>query len=185
MKRIITFIISILALAAVEASAQRTMEGQYFISAGLSHDFTVPAAFGGSMSYGQYLHNSYWKISAEVQNRGTKLTTGHDFEYTHVFLAGDWMYRCVSTTDRSLSLYAGAGAFMGYEGYDIMHKIPANISTSLDSGMFLYGIRPSIEMEYFVSRSFALLIGGSLPMHLGSPTGWFKWSVGIGVRYNL
>ena len=185
MKKFIAFIACFMALAVIESYAQRTMERQYFISAGVSHEFVSPAAFGGSLSWGQYLHKSYWKVSAEVQNRSIGLSTGHDFEYTHFFVAGDWMFRCVSTVSRSLSFYVGAGVFTGYEAYDMMHKIPGNISVNLDKGAFLYGVRPSVELEYFVAEKAALLLNGSLPMHFGSPTGWFKWSAGVGFRYNF
>lgn len=185
MKKFIAFIACFMALALIESHAQRTMERQHFMSVGVSHEFASPATFGGSMSWGQYLQNSYWKISAEAHNRSTKLSTGHDFEYTHFFVAGDWMFRCASTVSRSLSFYAGAGVFTGYEAYDMMHKIPENISVNLSKGAFLYGIRPSVELECFVAEKAALLLDCSLPMHFGSPTGWFKWSTGIGFRYNF
>lgn len=185
MKRQVIFAIALLTAISSEMAAQRTMNGQYFVSARLSHDFSSAESFGGGLSFGQYLLNSYWKATAGVDNRATGLTTGHSMQYMHIHIGGDWMYRCIATNDRALSLYLGGGIFMGYEGYDTFGTLPANISTGLDNGAFLYGIRANLELEYYFSKKVGLIAEASLPMHFGSPTGWLKWSTGLGIRYNF
>lgn len=181
----ITTLLAFLLISHEDMLAQRTAVGQSFVSGHLSHDFTSLKSFGGGVSYGQYLLDSYWKASASIDNRITGLSTGDSMEYTHIYVAGDWMYRCANTSSRSLSFYLGAGLFLGYEAYDLPGKLPSNIDTGLGSGTFLYGLRANLELEYFVAKAIALTAGASLPIHFGSPTGWLKWSTSIGIRYNF
>ena len=168
-----------------DSTAQRTATGQYFISGHLSHDFTSINSFGGGVSVGSYLLNSYWKASIGIDNRITGLSNGGTMEYMHFYAAADWMYRLLCTHNRALSFYAGGGLFLGYEAYDPFRMLPSNIDTGLGGGSFLYGLRPGVELEYFFVKKFALTIGATLPLHFGSPTGWFKWTTSIGFRYNF
>lgn len=167
------------------ASAQRTMRGQDFVSANLLQDFTSARSFGGAVSYGRYLYSSYWKSNIGIDNRVAGLSNGMDMDYSQIHAGVDWMYRCCSTFSRSVSLYAGAGVFLGYEAYDMTDRIPANINTGLGKGSFLYGARANLELEAFVATQWALLVSCSLPIHPGCPVRWFSWSAGVGVRYNL
>ena len=178
-------LVAFFCMSAQDLSAQRTAVGQYFVSGHLSHDFTSIGSFGGGVSVGSYLLNSYWKASIGLDNRLTGLSNGGTMEYMHIYAAADWMYRLYCTSGRIFSLYAGGGLFLGYEAYDPSGKLQSNIDTGLGGGAFLYGLRPGIELECFVARQLALTAGVTLPLHFGSPTGWFKWSTSIGIRYNF
>ena len=185
MKRQVIFAIALLTAISSEMAAQRTMNGQYFVSARLSHDFSSAESFGGGLSFGQYLLNSYWYSSFAMDNRSTSLSSGHDMDCTDFFVEGGWMYRFAATNTRRLCCYAGGSAFVGYQSYDTFDKLPSNIRTGLGAGSFLYGLIPAVELEYFIFRKVALTFRASMPVQIDSPTGWIKWSLGLGARFNL
>ena len=165
--------------------AQRTARNQYFAAATLSPDFSGVSAFGGSFTLGQYLMNSYWLTGISIDNRNSKLSSGHKMDCTDFYVEGGWMYRFFATRSRKFCGYIGGTAFIGYQAYNTFDKLPSNITTSLGKGIFLYGLKPTIEIEYFIFPKTALLAKVSMPIQFDSPTGWIKGSVGIGARYNF
>jgi hypothetical protein len=95
------------------------------------------------------------------------------------------MHRIASVRSRAFSLYGGGGAFIGYELYDPASRLPANISTGLGDGAFIYGIDPGIEAEVFISRRVALTAGCTMPLTFGSVTRWIRMNATAGIRLNI
>ena len=168
-----------------EARAQRTMKGEDLISVGVHYPFSNPYWMGVDFSYGQYLLGSYWKAGASMTEYTYPLSEDIPMGYLHIAAFGDWMYRIVGTRNRLFSLYGGPGLFLGYEMPDAWGLIPDSYKEDYSKGYFLYGIRLSLEMEVFLSKRFALTLGGSLPVNFSSPFGKFHYQAGVGLRLNL
>lgn len=181
MRKSLIIILSFLLLG-LSASAQRTAKGQAFVSLDALYTTTHGIAVGGNVEYGQYLLNSYWDCGVTVANRTSPLNTGHRMEYCDYVVHGDFMYRLVGTRDRRVSLYGGGGAFLGYEAYDQLRKLPDFIDTGLGSGKFFYGIRAQLLSEFFVADHAALVVRGRIPLNWCAPHGWINYEVGLGVR---
>ena len=171
-----------LMLLAQGASAQRTMRGQYAVSADALWSGTVP---GGSLAFGQYLQSSLWEAGLSCRSFARSLSTGDTLRYLDVCAEGRWSYRLLSLRSRALSLYGGGGVFMGYEWYDPFGKVPDDIDTGLGDGVFLYGVSASLDAEVFVLRRLALVVGASAPVNFSSSLGHFRWEVSAGLRLNL
>ena len=103
----------------------------------------------------------------------------------NVVAEGDYLFRLVGTRSRSVSLYGGAGAFIGYEAVDPLHRIPGTIQTNLSKGYFLYGLQAKLMAEFFVSRTVALTVDGCVPVNFSSPLRRFHFDVGVGVKIML
>jgi hypothetical protein len=84
-----------------------------------------------------------------------------------------------------LNLYAGGNAFIGYEVYDPWDRLPANINTGLGTGAFIYGVRPRLEAEVFITKRLAIVISGSAPLTFGSVSSWLRGDAGVGLRVNI
>ena len=129
--------------------------------------------------------NAYWRTSASVVPRGVGLSTGHTMDVVSIRAGGSYMHRIASVRSRAFSLYGGGGAFIGYELYDPASRLPANISTGLGDGAFIYGIDPGIEAEVFISRRVALTAGCTMPLTFGSVTRWIRVNATAGIRLNI
>lgn len=187
MKKIL-FLVAVLTVVPCSLFAQRTMKGQYEIQAeGL---YTLSSG-GVSVTFGQYLINSYWDCGINATNRKKSITDGYDtyrMDFSHLEAFGDFMYRLVGTRDRRVSLYGGGGIFLGYEAYDTFNKLPENIdleSVKMDKGAFLYGVHARLEMEAFISSRLAVTVAARTPWNFSSPCRKFCVEVGAGLRYNL
>lgn len=102
-----------------------------------------------------------------------------------VRVEGGYMHRIAATRSRSFNLYTGGSAFIGYEIYDPVRRLPSNINTGLGEGAFVYGIRPSVEAEVFLTRTLAIIISGSAPLTFSSLSGWLRVNAGAGLRLNI
>lgn len=173
---------SSMAFTSTSAMAQRTMSGQ-FMAEGLG--LWCGTGAGGQVSFGQYLQSSMWRSQICMRNYSTSLSTGDRMAYTDMVAQGRWDYRIISTRSRMLSLYAGAGLFLGYEAYDISGRLPDNVDTGLGQGSFLYGITAGLSTEVFFVRRVALVIGADIPINFSSPVEKFHWEVSAGIRINL
>lgn len=183
---LIVVLTSVLLLAtASSAAAQRTMKGQHAVGAEVSADVPNLGDLGLCLNYSQYLLNSYWQVYASAGDNHIQTDRGPLMEYVDCFIGGDFMYRLIATRSRSVSLYAGGGAFIGYEFYDPRKDLPANINTNLPTGSFLYGISPRIEAEFFLTRQMAITLGTSAMVNFSSPLVKLRPQLRIGLRIDI
>ena len=187
-KRSAALCLSILLLSAVavtEARAQRTMRGESLVTAGVHYPFSNPYWMGVDLSYGRYLLGSFWRAGAVVTEYTHMLAPEIPMSYVHAAAYGDWVYRLWGTRSRVFSVYTGAGVFLGYEAADPWSLIPDSYKEGVPQGTFLYGVRFSLEMEIFLSRRVAVVLGGKVPLNFSSGFGYFHYDVGAGVRLNI
>lgn len=169
----------------MEVWGQRTMRGESFISAEVHDTFQPPYGRGADLSYGQYLLGSYWKAGIFATGYTLTLDDGTPMEYIHAGAYGEWMYRLTGTRSRALNLYGGGGVFLGYEAEDPRGLLGEWEKPDMTGGSFLYGIRPSLEAELFITRRIAVIISGSAPINFTSAHGWLHCQAGAGLRINL
>lgn len=167
------------------ADAQRTMKDQDLICVKGYSALTGIRDAGGELCWGRYLLSAYWRVTAEGGVFHRDIKTSHRLKTCSVTLDGAYMHRLVSTRSRSVSLYAGGGAFIGYEFYDPTKHLPEFIDTKLPSGTFLYGIFPEVEGEFFFCRKVAFVVYAKIPVNFSSPLGKVRFRAGAGLRINL
>lgn len=168
------------------ASAQRTMPGQMFISGQVSYQFGATPKVGPDAGIGMYLLSSLWDAGVSAVPLRSETADGVAIPSWDIHLYGDWMYRLTGTRTRALNIYGGAGVFAGYEMYDPKRLIPEDVGTGLpEGGIFIYGIQPKLQVELFLTRTFSLVVTGSLPVNFSSELGRFRPRVSGGVRLTL
>lgn len=167
------------------SAAQRTMEDQSAVGVELSANIQHLGDLGVCLNYSQYLLEAYWQVNVWAGNNHIAASNGYNMQYVDCCLGGEYMYRLVSTRSRSISLYAGGGAFLGYDFYDPRKELPATIDTKLPKGNFLYGISPHIEAEFFVTRQLALILGGVVLVNFTSPLVMFRPRLKMGLRVDI
>ena len=165
--------------------AQRTMRDQNLLTASMQTPCTGIKDFGASVSYGRYLLDAYWKASVSVVPRGVQLSTGDRMDLFGLRAGADYMHRIASVRSRVFSMYAGGGAFIGYELYDPLSRLPENIHTGLGDGAFIYGVNAGIEAEVFLGRRTAFVAGCTVPMTFGSVSRWLRVNATAGIRFNI
>jgi len=162
-RRYILVALSLLLLFGGQANAQRTMKGQMFL------DLAGHYPIGGSVNVGQYLMPGYWMAGLEELRMREYLLLGDTdavaLDIWHTKLQGSFFYRLVSTRSRALSLYGGAGVWVGLESVDPFKKLPDTIVLpGLPDHKFVFGVTPEVNMEVFMGSHFALVVGGRLPL---------------------
>ena len=189
-------LISVVLLTAVSltASAQRTSPGRAFF--GIHQHvsgYAVPSG-GLSLEGGQYLLHSYWKAGARALDWNQKVTgaaapDGDPVLFDHVLwtLSGAWLYRLWGSYGRRLNLYAGGGAFLGLNRYEVFRKLPTELDGEFPAAEFVYGVEPEVDLEVFPFRRTALVLGIQSPFTLSSSLGTDLWHLGgsLGIRFNL
>ena len=177
--------VALMACAPLSAMAQRTMKGQHAGGAEATGCIPRLGDLGLCLNYSQYLLNAYWQVAAYTGNNHIMTSNGIPMEFIDCTIEGGYMHRLVSTRSRSLSLYAGGGAFIGYEFYDPRKDLPANIETNLPTGTFLYGLSPMIEAEFFIIKRLALTLGGCFHLTFSSPLVILRPELRLGVRFDI
>lgn len=180
---VLAFVLSL--VVSIDATAQRTMKGQHAIGIDVSGRIPNLADIGICLNYSQYLLNAYWQVGAFVGNNQIKTDNGLNLEYIDSALCGGYMHRLIATKSRSICLYAGGGAFIGYEFYDPRKDLPANIDTKLPTGNFLYGIFPSIEAAFFVTRQLALTVSSVAMINFSSPLVKLRPQIRMGLKIDI
>jgi len=194
MKRILFYLscsFLCLLISIEQGYAQRTSNKTVHL--GLSQQvscYSIPS--GGLDLYGgMYLMHSYWRAGISATDYNQKISgtnvNGEYFDHVHFLAYGDWMYRVLGSYSRSVNLYAGGGIFLGCNAYELFRKLPQEYRTGYPSAEFIYGIRPSIEMEAFVSKKVAIILGVHSPITFSSSISTDIWHVvgSLGVRVNL
>ena len=192
------------------ASAQRTSQGTVFI--GLSpyvSGYSLPSG-GLGVEAGRYLLHSYWKVELRAVDWNQKVSAGGDADaapaeesaegaspaaeaapvhFDHVLwnLSGNWMYRLAASYGRRVNLYVGAGAFVGLNRYEVFRRLPEELSGSFPEEEFVYGAEPRIDLELFLFRRTAFVLGVQSPITLSSSLKTDLWhvSASLGIRINL
>ena len=167
------------------AYGQRTMNGQDMVTLYGFTPFTGSPDLGGELCWGRYRLNSYWKVKADLESSSHSLRTGHTMIAYDTTIGGSYLHRLACTRSRNLSLYAGGGAFIGYEFYDPKGRLPEYIDTGLPVGNFLYGVNAVTEAEFFFIRTVALVVYAELPVNFSSPLSKVRYRAGAGIRINL
>ena len=177
-------------LSASTASAQRTMNGQDYISASIHYSFSGEIPLGADLWWGRYLMYgnakagvSYSPFSKQIFSDETAMSRAIQ-NYT-ILAHGEYMHRIVATRGRHVGLYAGGGVFLGCELYDPQNRVPSYIDTGLGDWGFLYGLSAALELELFVSRQTCILIRCAVPVNFSSPLSKVRVNSGIGARVNL
>ena len=186
LKAIICAFVLLLFSCNTEASAQRTMDGQLFVSAEGHLSALNLANAGGGLNMGQYMLNALWFCSINSSFNTIGIGSGRELDYVDLYAQGGYLYRIISNRSRSLNLYGGGGVFIGYEIYDPMKRVPSHLATNLpEGGTFLYGIDPRIEFEAFVARKVAVTLGISSPINFSSSLTKIRPKATLGIKLNL
>ena len=168
-----------------EASSQRTMKGQLHVGAqaSLSADPRLPA--GGELSFGSYLLDSYIAGWINLTPDFISLATGHQLGYIPINVGADYMYRAAATRARSVNLYVGGGAFLGWEVYAPPRRLQSYIDTGRGQGTFIYGVAPSVSSEFFIARTVALTLEARMPVSISSKAEILKLHLKAGIKVNI
>lgn len=176
------------------ASAQRTSFGKAF--AGIHQyvsGYAVPSG-GLGVEGGQYLLHSYWRAGVRAVDWNQKVsgaqdTDGNPVLFDHILwtLSGGWMYRLFGSYGRRLNLYAGGGAFVGLNHYEVFRKLPAELTGGFPRAEFVYGAEPGLDIEFFPFPRTALVLGVQSSFTFSSSLGTDLWhlSGSLGIRFNL
>lgn len=176
----LTAVIVVLLLC-IPASAQRTMEGRPFVGAG----FVWSGNPGGEIRAGQYLRHSLWDASLGYRSYAKQLSTGDRLDFVDITASGSWQWRLLSLRSRTLSLYAGAGAFAGYEMYDPWRTLPQTVDLGFGRGTVIYGISADLSVEVFFASRWAFVLGARFPLVFPSHAGILRWEVSAGIRFDI
>ena len=166
-------------------SAQRTMKGQLHIGAQASMSVDPQIPIGGEISFGSYLLDSYITGWINVTPDYVTLPTNHLLEYIPINVGADYMYRVAASRARSVNLYVGGGVFLGWELYDPFKKVPPYIDTGFGKGVFIYGVAPAIDSEFFITRTVALTLEARMPVSISSKTEILKLHLKAGIKINI
>ena len=169
-------------LSCLSASAQRTMDGQSSLCLQAAY---TGSSFGAEAFFAQYSLIGFWEAGLAAKQYNAPTSAGVSINTLHAAAEGNYMFRIVGTNSRNVSLYGGAGAFLGYEAIDPLRRLPSSIQTSLSDGYFLYGFQAKLVAEFFISKAFALTLNGCVPVNFGSPIAKFHYDAGLGMKIML
>ena len=178
-------VVACLMMCSQSLSAQRTANRQSMVSMSAVSSLLRPQEVGAEISYGQYLLEGYWTAGAKGGMHTLVTSSDLRMRFLDMTFSGGYMHRLVCTRSRSISLYAGGEAFLGFEIYDPMNELPSNIDTGLPSGSFLYGIAPQVVAEFFLTGKLALVAGCSSPVNFSSPITMVRPNLILGLRMNI
>ena len=186
-------LVAVLLSVAGEARAQRTAEGSLAVGiAPMVSAYAVPSG-GLDIYVGGYARSSFWKagVRAVDWNHRVNAATGVDhpdlFDHIAWSAYGGWLYRLAGTYNRVFNIYLGGSLFLGLNQYEAFRILPEELTTGLPQVEFAYGAVPEFEMEVFMGRSAALVVGVQCPVTLGTTIKSDIWNLtgSVGVRINL
>ena len=166
----------------INASAQRTMAGQGYISADCLYDFEN---FGAKAEYGQYTLGGFWSVGASGHFYDATTTSKYSLEYVHCNAFGGYMHRLVGTRRRSVNLYGGGGVFMGAEVLDPMSRLPKDTVLGIGRTAFLYGVYAGLSAEFFIVEKVAVMAGALVPLNFSSGIRMLNYDVCLGLKVML
>lgn len=166
----------------VNASAQRTMAGQGYISADCLYDFEN---FGAKAEYGQYTLGGFWSVGASGHFYDATTTSKYSLEYVHCNAFGGYMHRLVCTRRRSGNLYGGGGVFIGAEVLDPINRLPKDTILGANRARFLYGVYVGLSAELFIVEKLAVTVNAIAPLNFSSGIRMLNYDVGLGLKVML
>ena len=164
------------------ASAQRTMAGQGFLSADCLYDFEN---FGAMAEYGQYTLDGFWMVGANGHLYDTATSSEYRLEYTHCYAFGGYMHRLAGTRGRSVNLYGGGGVFIGAEVLDPINRLPKDTILGANRARFLYGVYAGLSAEFFIVEKLAVTVNAIAPLNFSSGIRMLNYDVGLGLKVML
>ena len=174
-------LVALMVLFCLPSYAQRTMEGRPFVGA----DCVWSGGIGARIHAGEYLRHSLWDVTAGMRSCSKMISTGDRLDFIDITAGASWQRRLLSLRSRALSLYGGAGAFLGCEVYDPWRTLPATVDLGFGRGAFIYGASASLSAEVFLTRRCAFVLSGALPLVFPSHAGILRWEVCAGLRHDL
>lgn len=198
-----TLILIILLTAAFSAArAQRTSTESILVSVEGSAAISGTPGSGIQVTGGKYLLDAYVKGGLGLwKYRPAQPDAQKD--YMDVALTCEYMYRLFGSYSRMLNLYAGGGAFLGYtdkganyhpEELEASEGEESSSVSAVRRNTFLSGVAASLEAEFFLTRSMALVgsLNGIIPITGDSTQRWidlttinFHLMPSFGLRYNF
>lgn len=185
----ILLLAALLAAYTAPCSAQRTMRSQFFIDA----EGRWP--LGAQLSLGQYTNVGYWNgfLTADRLYQTLVYSDGQTaarLDYYRIAIGAEYMARIAGTRSRSLSLYGGGGGMIGIELVDPFSLLPKDIVIQIDGESpakraFIFGVRPRILCEWYLSQRFALTAGCVAPIYFGSQWRYLSVMGTLGMRVNV
>ena len=166
----------------VNASAQRTMAGQGYISADCLYDFEN---FGAIAEYGQYTLGGFWTVGASGHFYDAMTSSKYNLEYVHYYAFGGYMHRLAGTRRRSVNLYGGGGVFMGAEVLDPMSRLPKDTVLGIGKTAFLYGVYAGLSAEFFIVEKVAVMASALVPLNFSSGIRMLNYDFGLGLKVML
>lgn len=149
------------------------------------------SSLGLEADYGQYLQKGYWAAGLSAVNRGViEETTGEPVSFSRLEAFGKLMWSPWRMRDRSVNVYVGGDAFIGWEFLDPFRSLDrplrkAITSAGYSSTAFVYGASPRAEVEWFPFRSTAFTAGIRIPVAFGSNIRELGFEAALGVRQNF
>lgn len=202
---------ALLLAGGLSCRAQRTASGSKFISIEpMVTAYCVPS-FGADLNFGGYQRASYWRVGVRAADWNHRIDTGEEllggsgvteddgdilpsdvsdepmFDHVQASVYGGWRWRLISTYSRVFNVYAGADAFVGVNKLQVLKKLDEEMKIACPDEEFAYGCVPEIEMELFLGRRVALLLGVQCPITLGTSLQTDTWNLTgtLGLRFNL
>lgn len=164
------------------ASAQRTVAGK---GAPMLSAVYTGSSFGAHAGWTGWTLWGCWDTGAFGRSYSIPLNKSLMFDYMHVGVEGNAMFRMLSTRSRIFSMYIGGGAFIGAELADPWRRLPDYMSLETDKTKFLYGIQASAEMDLYILKRLSVGIRGTVPINFSSGFGWFHWETGLVLRFDI
>ena len=201
--------LALLIASGSSADAQRTAYGSKFISIEpMVTAYCVPSG-GADLNFGGYQRASYWRVGVRVADWNHRIDTGEEllngdvteddgdnlpavedepmFDHVQASVYGGWRWRFISSYTRAFNVYAGADAFVGLNKLQVLRKLDEEMKIACPGEEFAYGVVPEVEMEIFLGRRVALLLGVQCPITLGTSLQTDTWNLTgtLGLRFNL
>lgn len=159
-------------LSSFSCFAQRTSNNSVHIGIAQQISCSKNPSGGLDLNAGMYLLHSYWKAGLAATDYNViadgDFSDGEIFDHSHFIAYGDWMYRVVGTYSRNLNLYIGGGIFMGANVYELFKQLPEDAPRTFPKSEFIYGLKPSVELEIFFCRKVAFTLGANFPFTFSS-----------------
>ena len=167
----------------LSASAQRTLPLQKSVSVSC---LSLGTSLCAEVSLGSYTSSGIWEIGVDGKVGQVALSpTEVKLQFLQTTLGASYLHRLLSTRSRSVSFYGGGGVLAGLESLDPFGLLPSQVELNMGKHNFLGGVFIESQMELFLSRKTAILLGLKIPGYFTSKVQYFAPVGKIGLRVNL
>ena len=167
----------------LSASAQRTLPLQKSVSVSC---LSLGTSLCAEVSLGSYTSSGIWEIGVDGNLGQVSLfPTEVKLQFLQTTLGASYLHRLLSTRSRSVSLYGGGGVLAGLESLDPFGLLPSQVELNMGRYNFLGGVFIEGQVELFLSRKTAILLGLKIPGYFTSKVQYFAPVGKIGLRVNL